>query len=76
MEPDATAAEVIPPDEDIDTSGTTTEPAGPTTPDDRLADLRRRRTELVDVLAETLLDHVLKAPLGMRRMTTSGGASV
>lgn len=29
---------------------------------DRLADLRRRRTELVDVLAETLLDRILAAP--------------
>ncbi|GAB4200139.1 MAG: hypothetical protein OHK0013_10910 [Sandaracinaceae bacterium] len=33
----------------------------------RLADLRRRRTELVDVLAETLLERVLRAPRGPRR---------
>lgn len=35
--------------------------------DERLVDLRRRRTELVDVLAETLLEQVLRAPLGPRR---------
>jgi hypothetical protein len=33
---------------------------------DRLADLRRRRAEVVDVLAETLMEQVLRAPRGPR----------
>lgn len=53
----------IPPKHDTDMS----DRPGPTSPGDRLADLRRRRHELVDVLADTLLERVLKAPLGPRR---------
>lgn len=45
-----------------------------TEPEDRLADLRRRRTELVDVLADTLLERVLKAPRGPRRPGATSAA--
>jgi len=76
METHATAAEVNRPEGDADMSDTRTQEGGLTTPRDRLADLRRRRAELVDVLAETLLDRVLKAPLGTRRASAHGGASV
>lgn len=34
--------------------------------DERRADLRRRRAELVDVLADTLLEQVLNSPRGTR----------
>ena len=47
---------------------------------DRLTDLRRRRADLVDVLAETLFERILTAPRGPRqqppRALPKGGASV
>lgn len=48
--------------------------------EDRLTDLRRRRADLVDVLAETLFERILTAPRGPRQQPPSalpkGGASV
>lgn len=36
-------------------------------PPDRLADLRRRRADVVDVLVETLFVRLADAPIGQRR---------